>query len=138
MQSRTLKKLITIFFVLIIFSACTKDYIVQEPPEPKGSNKPPPPDSTENKISFETEIEPIFVAKCVLCHGVGGIPPVLAVDKAYHSLMSMAGMIDTITPANSILYKEMLPPGGGMVQYGSTKANADSVYKWIRQGAKDN
>ena len=134
MQSKKLKKLIAIFFVLFIFSSCTKDLIVPDPPAPP----PAPPSPTENKISFEAEIEPIFNAKCVGCHGVGGISPVLANDKAWQSLMSMPGMIDTVTPGSSILYTEMLPPNGGMVQYGSTRANADSVYKWIRQGAKNN
>ena len=134
MQSKTLKNLITIFFALFIFSSCTRDYIVPDPP----AAPPAPPSPTENKISFSGEIQPIFNAKCVRCHGVGQNAPVLASGKSYQSLMSTSGMIDTISPANSKLYIEMLPPSGGMVQYGSTRANADSVYKWIRQGAKNN
>ena len=134
MQSKKLKNLIAFFFVLFIFSSCTRDYIVPDPPAPP----PAPPSPTENKISYAGEIQPIFTAKCVRCHGVGQNAPVLADGSSYLALMNKAGMIDTITPANSKLYQEILPPDGGMVQYGSTKANADSVYKWIRQGAKNN
>jgi hypothetical protein len=132
MQSRKLKNLITIFFVFFIFLSCTRDYIVPDPPAPP----PTPPSPNESKISYSGEIQPIFTAKCVKCHGVGQVPPVLAAGKSYQALMSMSGMIDTITPGNSILYQEMAT-GGGMNQY-CTKSNADSVYKWIRQGAKNN
>jgi hypothetical protein len=132
MQSRKLKKLITIFFVLFIFSSCSRDYIVPEPP----SGPPAPPSPNENKISYSGEIQPVFTAKCVRCHGVGQTLPILTSGKSYQSLMSMPGMIDTITPGNSTLYKEMAT-GGGMNQY-CTKSNADSVYKWIRQGAINN
>jgi len=50
--------------------------------------------------------------------------------------MSIPGMVDTINPGNSSLYLSM-KPGGSMSNY-CKKANADSVYKWIRQGAKNN
>jgi mono/diheme cytochrome c family protein len=132
MQSRKLKKLITALSVVFVLSSCTSKYIVPDPP----AAPPAPPSPNENKISFEKEIEPVFVAKCVKCHGVGQVPPVLAEDKAYPALMSSPGMIDTITPGNSILYIEMAA-GGGMSMY-CNRSNADSVYKWIRQGAKDN
>jgi hypothetical protein len=129
MQNKKLKKLITIFFVLIIFSSCSRDYIVPDPPAA-------PPSPTENKISFELQILPIFDEKCVSCHGPGQTPPDLSNDHAYQALTTMPGMVDTITPGNSTLYKKMAS-GGSMAQY-CTKANADSVYKWIRQGARHN
>lgn len=132
MQIRKLKKLITILSVIFILSSCTSTYIVPDPPAPPVA----PPSPNENKISFSGEIQPIFTAKCVKCHGVGQVAPTLAAGKSYQALMSMSGMIDTITPGNSILYTEMAT-GGGMNQY-CTKSNADSTYKWIRQGAKNN
>ena len=130
MQSKKLKKLITIFFVLFIFSACTKDLIVPDPPAP------PPPPPVPGKMSYAGIIQPIFTAKCVSCHGVGQNAPILSDGKSWQSLHNMSGMIDTIAPANSILYKEMAT-GGGMAAH-CTKANADSVYKWISQGALNN
>ncbi|MDP1621824.1 MAG: hypothetical protein Q8M08_05755 [Bacteroidales bacterium] len=132
MQSRTFNKLMTIIFVLFLFSSCTSDFIVPDPPAPP----PAPPSPNENKISYAGEIQPIFTAKCSFCHGVGATPPVLVSGKSYQSLMTMPGQIDTVTPGNSILYKKMVT-GGSMAQY-CNKANADSVYKWIRQGAKNN
>ncbi len=135
MQSNKLKKLIAIFFVLFIFSSCTKDLIVPDPPAPP----PPPPPPGENQISYKVEIQTIWDAKCNTCHGNGGTPPVLTASKSWQNLMAMPGMIDTVNPGSSILYLEVLPPSGGMVQMGqTTKANADSIYKWIRQGAKNN
>jgi len=132
MQIRKLKKLFTTLFVAFILSSCTSDYIVPEPPSPP----PAPPSPNENKISYSGEIQPVFTSKCVKCHGVGQALPTLTSGKSYQSLMSIGGMIDTITPGNSTLYQEM-KPGGGMSNY-CTKSNADSVYKWIRQGAKNN
>jgi hypothetical protein len=132
MQIRKMKKLFTILFVIFILSSCTSDYIVPEPPE----GPPAPPSPNESKISYSGEIQPIFTGKCMPCHAVGAALPVLVDGKSYQSLMSISGMVDTTNPGNSTLYLEM-KPGGGMSNY-CKKANADSVYKWIRQGAKNN
>jgi hypothetical protein len=124
--------------VLFFIYSCTTDVIVPDPPEPPA---PPHNDSIPDtipvyQISYSGRIQPIFTNKCMPCHAVGAAAPVLVAGKSYQSLMSMSGMIDTITPGNSILYKEM-KPGGGMSNY-CKKADADSVYKWIDQGAKNN
>jgi mono/diheme cytochrome c family protein len=129
MQIGTLKKLISRFFVILLLSSCTSDYIMPDPP-------PAPPDPNENKISYAGAIQPMFTAKCVACHGVGQALPVLAEGKSYQSLMSISGMVDTVSPGNSTLYVVMAS-GGSMNNY-CKKADADSVYKWIRQGAKNN
>ena len=136
MQSKKLKKLIAIFFVLAVLSSCTRDLIVPEPPAPPTAPIPPgPPDTTEYKISYSGEIQPIFTQHCISCHGDGGKNPVLVSGKSYHALMTMPGMVDTIVPGNSILYLKM---SSGTMKPFCTKANSDSTYKWIRQGAKNN
>ena len=132
MQFRKMKKLFTTLFVALILSSCTSDYIVPEPPSPP----PAPPSPNEPKISFAGEIQPIFTGKCMPCHATGAALPNLEEGKSYQSLWSINGMLDTITPDNSNLYKSM-KPGGSMSSY-CKKANADSVYKWIRQGARNN
>ena len=132
MQIRKLKKLFTTLFVIFILSSCSSDYVVPDPPAPP----PAPPSPNESKISYSGEIQPIWNDKCMPCHAVGAALPVLATGKSYQSLMSIPGMVDTINPGNSALYLSMIP-GGSMINY-SKKANADSVYKWIRQGAKNN
>jgi hypothetical protein len=139
MQIRMLKKLFTTFLVMFILASCSSDYIVPEPTGGGGgggNNNPPPPDTNTNQISFAGEIQPIFTNKCMPCHAVGAAAPTLDAGKSYQSLMSIPGMIDTLNPGNSTLYLEM-KPGGGMSNY-CKKANADSVYKWIYQGAKNN
>ncbi len=132
MQSKRLKSLVSILFMAVVLASCTSDLIIPDPPAPPA----PPISPTENQISFAAEIQPIFTAKCAFCHGVGQTPPVLKEGKSYQSLMSIPGMIDTIVPANSTLYKSMAT-GGSMAQY-CNRANVDSTYKWIRQGAKNN
>jgi hypothetical protein len=143
MQSRKLKHLVKILFVLFILSACTSDYIVPEPPAPPVPVVPVDPnDTTSNdtvpvyQTSYSGAIQPMFTAKCIFCHGVGQNAPVLVTGKSYKALMNSPGMVDTINPGSSILYKEMIT-GGGMSSY-CKKADADSVYKWIDQGAKNN
>jgi hypothetical protein len=131
MQSRTLKNLVTIFSVIFILASCTSDYIVPDPPA-----APAPPDSNESIISYSGSIQPIFTAKCITCHAQGKTPPILTAGRSYQSLMSMPGMIDTVSPGNSTLYQKMAT-GGSMAPY-CTKADADSTYKWIRQGARNN
>ncbi len=131
MQSRKLKNLVMFFSVLFILSSCASDLIVPDPPV-----APAPPDPNENQISYADQIQPVFTAKCAFCHGVGQNPPVLVQGKSYQSLMTIPGMVDTAVPGNSELYKSMAS-GGSMAQY-CKKADADSVYKWIRQGAKNN
>ena len=128
-----LKKLIPTLLVFFILSSCTSDYIVPEPPEPPAN----PNDTTpQSIISYAGEIQPIWNAKCMPCHAQGSALPTLATGKSYQSLMSISGMVDTITPVNSALYKSMIT-GGSMVIY-CKKADADSVKKWISQGAKNN
>ncbi|MEI7660742.1 MAG: hypothetical protein WCK34_01020 [Bacteroidota bacterium] len=129
MQSKKLKKLITIFFVLFIFSACTKNLIVPDPPAV-------PVPVVPGQISYAGSIQPIFTAHCITCHKVGGTSPVLVEGKSYQALMNTSGLINTAAPDNSGLYLQM-KPGGGMSSFCS-KADADSTYKWISQGAKNN
>ena len=133
MQIKKLKNLFTTLFVIIILSSCTSDLIVPEPPEPPAN----PNDTTpQSIISFSGAIQPVFTSKCMPCHASGAALPVLEAGKSYQSLMSIAGMVDTISPGNSALYLSM-KPGGSMSNY-CKKSNADSVYKWIDQGAKNN
>ncbi|MEI7501443.1 MAG: hypothetical protein WCK84_13470 [Bacteroidota bacterium] len=130
MQISKLKTLVTILFVIFVISSCTKDSIVPDPPSP------PPPPPVPGKVSYAGVIQPIFTEKCVRCHGVGQSAPVLVAGKSYQALMNTSGMVDIANPGNSIIYLEMAS-GGGMSQYNS-KANADSVFKWISQGAINN
>lgn len=111
--------------LMTLVSACEYEYA--EFPEPVPS---------EVEVKFSTEIVPIFVSSCnsSSCHGTGAVPPDLTPANAYSSLMEL-NQVDTANPANSILYKKMAT--GSMAQF-STAAQAQAVFDWISQGAKNN
>lgn len=139
-----LKHLFPFIVVVVLITSC--EYIAPEPPAPidpytftdPTDTTPKPPDTTpQSIISLSGYIQPvIFTKKCLPCHKAGNVLPVLENGKAYASLWSMGGMLDTASPSNSVLYKKM-NTGGSMNQY-CKKRDADSVLKWIDQGAKDN
>jgi hypothetical protein len=142
MQIKKLKTLFASLVVLFFIYSCTSDVIVPDPPDvPEPPHNDSIPDTIPDtipvhQISYSKQIQPVFTGKCMPCHAAGAAAPTLVSGKSYQSLMSISGMVDTITPGNSTLYKEM-KPGGGMSNY-CKKADADSVYKWIDQGAKNN
>lgn len=90
--------------------------------------------------SYATDVQPLFDASCVSCHG-GGAP------AADYSLTSRAGALgpgsDTVTnvvpgsPESSRLFIRLddgtMPPGG---RWDSTRIAM--VRNWIAKGAKDN
>lgn len=88
-------------------------------------------------VSFANDIIPIFERGCNagVCHGQGGIPPILTADQAYTSLFE-ENQIDLNTPENSILYTKMAS-GGSMNKY-TEPGEPELVLKWIQQGAMDN
>jgi hypothetical protein len=85
-------------------------------------------------VSFTTEIQPLFTAKCAAsgCHS-GAISPNLTEGKAYSSLID-GGLVDTLNAATSVLYVKLttnMPP---------TKLPASDINKvlyWIKQGARE-
>lgn len=125
MQKRTLNLLIVLIAGVILMASCTDKYITQP-------SVPPPPPGYQ--YSLTKDVQPIFDAKCVNCHKGGAIPPDLTPGKAYADLFSM-NLIDTINPANSMVYKKMY--NGSMAVY-CTQQDADVVLQWITQGAKNN
>ena len=88
-------------------------------------------------VSFANDIIPIFDRGCdaSVCHGTGGIPPILTPEEAYTSLFE-ENQIDLNTPENSILYTKMAP-GGSMNKY-TQPGETELVLKWIQQGALNN
>lgn len=111
--------------LMTLLSGCEYDYM--DFPEP-------PPITTE--LKFSSDIIPIFNESCNMsgCHSAGAFDPDLSPANAYASLNSL-NMIDTETPANSILYKAMAT--GSMKNYSSAIKN-QTILTWIQQGAKNN
>jgi hypothetical protein len=125
MQKIKLINLFSIFLGLFLFGACEYATIQPDIPPP-----PPPGDST----SYSLEVQPIFNAKCVICHK-GSTAPDLREGYSYASLMKEA-MVVPFKPNESILYT-CLQAGGSMASYGNAANNATIKY-WIEEGAKNN
>lgn len=108
-------------------TSCTYDQIEPEIP------KPIPPDK---EISFATDIQPIFTAKCVKCH-----PPTagldLSVGKAYDEITATKYM-DLANPAESKIYKY---PNLSSATHSYEKYSTDEaalLLQWITDGAPNN
>jgi hypothetical protein len=120
------KLTIILIFLLGALASCTKDTV-----------KPTVLSSTVKAISFSVDIQPTFTAKCIGCHDHAGDQlPDLTSGYSCSSLKSN-GDIDTVTPANSILYKK-LNTGGNMSSYPADATFAPKILQWITAGAKNN
>ena len=82
-------------------------------------------------LSFKTDIQPIFDANCVSCHG-GTKSPDLRDGKSYNALKTLY----VTSPAESSrLYLKM---AGSSHISRSTDNEKLKVLNWIKQGAKNN
>ena len=111
-----------IVFTLTFLSSCEKAYLV---PEEQG---------IEN-VSYSTEMQPFFDAKCTTCHNGSGIPLNLVSPGSYDALIN-GNYIDTGDPANSKLYSKIMP-GESMSEYASP-AEREMTLVWIVEGANNN
>jgi hypothetical protein len=114
--------------------------------EVTATTQPAPPPA----VSFSTQVQPIFTAKCVGCHS-GGTPPNLSTGSAYSAIVSVAAgqcssasyvvpgstaqsyLIATITPAGSLG-----TCSGGMMSSYATSSDVSTISTWIAQGAPNN
>jgi len=114
-------------FFLAFTTGCYYDQVYVAPEIP---DLPPP----DEEISFDTQIQPIFTAKCIACH-----PPTRSLDltegKAYASINN-ATYIDLGTPAESLIYTKPSPTGSHPGQYNTTEAAL--LLRWIEEGAQNN
>jgi hypothetical protein len=85
------------------------------------------------EISYSADIQPIWNKSCTGCHGSGMTAPDLTEGNSYNDLMN-GGFVVTSDPDDSKIYTEMI---GGMSSYTNT-SDANLVYVWIQQGAKNN
>lgn len=92
----------------------------------------PPAVDPNTTWKLSTDIQPIFNASCVSCHG-GSVPPDLRETKSFNAL-SRGGYVEA--PAeNSRLYKAM---GSASHLPRSTETERLKVLYWITQGAQNN
>jgi hypothetical protein len=91
-----------------------------------------PPVEIPDSVSYKTDIQPIWDAKCLNCHG-GKYSPDLREEVSYGELID-GGYINTENPGESKLIKKFEGTHKGRV----TEAEKASILVWIEQGAKNN
>ncbi len=92
----------------------------------------PPVINPTDTIHFATDIQPIFTANCITCHGALRAPDLRA-GKSYAALTS-GGYVD-LPGESSKLYTRMISSDHAAR---STDADKLKVLIWINQGAKNN
>jgi len=119
------KLLFQLIFLLGTLASCTKD-----------TSKPIVLPSTTSAVKLSTDLQPIFTSNCAIsgCHDGNNMPPDLTSGNSYIGIMN-AGVVDTIDPANSIIYKKINT--GSMSGY-ANPTFASKVLQWITEGAKNN
>ena len=115
------RKWIFLPLLLAALAACEK--VVFEPPE------------VTEEISYATDIQPIWDAKCVTCH-----PPTKGLDlnaeNSFNQLVpEYVAPADSTDPENSDLYRKLT--GSSHVSRTGDLEKA-TILKWIKQGAPDN
>jgi len=124
MKKRFLRLLFLSGTLLTLLTACEYDYIVPTPPPPVIEN---------DTISFLSDIQPIFDAKCISCHS-NSQKPLLTTGNSYNALMT-GNYVVAESPETSSLYTKC-KPGGSMAPYTSSDRLL-LIYRWINAGAKN-
>ena len=100
----------TIFLLTIFFTACISNIEEQQ--------------EELTKVSFINDVKPIMDARCLSCHGVGGIFPEL---KNYSEVSNHAAMVKSEVASGRM-------PKGTVL----TAAQIKSIVDWVDEGALDN
>jgi len=107
--------------LLMILTGCTKYEIP----------KPDCPEDLPTNVSYAADVQPIFDARCVMCHS-GGQAPDLSAGWSYDELTG-GGYLDTDFPCSSSLYTKLAeghnaPPDEELL----------TILGWISEGAENN
>ena len=125
-MNQRLNRIRQILVVLVLiaavqgFSSCTKYEFLPRPVDPN------------HVWSFSVDIQPIFTANCVTCHG-GVQAPILSEGKSY-SALSKGGFIKA-PGEESRLYLQMISSSHTSR---SSDQDKQKVLFWINQGALNN
>lgn len=114
--------------IMIGMAGCKYNWIVPEdvtPPNPDGE-----------PVSYATQVQPIFTAKCITCHKPGGTAPDLTVGNSYNQVVP--AHVNTATPEESDIYKYPAPTTTVHAWKKYSANEAVLVLTWIEEGAKNN
>jgi hypothetical protein len=92
----------------------------------------PPAVDPDAVWSLSTDIQPIFNASCVSCHG-GAIAPNLTEGQS-HNVLTRGGYVD-LPAESSRLYTKLIDPDHAAR---STDVEKLKILYWIEQGAENN
>jgi hypothetical protein len=92
-----------------------------------------PPIEVPTDVSYSADIQPIWDAKCVSCHG-GGISPDLRPDVSYAELVN-GGYVDTGNPEESSLMQKLY---SGSHDARASEEEKQTILAWITEGALNN
>ena len=118
---RNLLIIIPVFFLFL--ESCTYDFV-------------PPKIEPVDSVYFSETIKPIIKENCESCHN-GNLSPNLLPENAYNSLID--NYVNIEKPEQSTIYlrligeESLMPPNSPLSQ-----GKIDSVFIWIKQGAKNN
>lgn len=107
-----------------------------------GSSTPTPPTPVNNDYFYDTDIAPIFAARCASCHN-GGIPaaeaawPLTSPTNALADHTEVQSRVDLANPADSLVIQKAVndaPHVGGEV-IKKTDPEYQVLVDWVTQGA---
>jgi len=118
--------------LILLLNSCYYDGIIERPTDQPIDNTP---------LSFQTDIQPIFDANCIVCHN-GNLDPDLRDGNSYAALSAIPGSIVAGDADGSELV-DMLEHKAGVdnPMPPSAPIDAASINKfktWINQGALNN
>ena len=93
----------------------------------------PPAVDQNYEWSLKDDIQPIFNAKCISCHG-GGLAPDLRSDKSWNSL-TKGGYVD-LPAESSTLYVQISTNSSHIPK--TSDVEKQKILYWIEQGANNN
>ena len=120
--------MILVLFTILI-SGCRYNFIVpEETVDPNPGGEP---------VSYATQVQPIFTAKCIECHKQGGTAPNLTAGSSYNQVVP--AHVDLAKPEESDIYKYPSPTSTSLHTWRKYSTNeATLVLTWIKEGAKNN
>jgi mono/diheme cytochrome c family protein len=126
MKKRSL--FLMMILLVAVLAGCRYNWILPEEDEnPNPGGEP---------VSYSTQIQPIFTAKCISCHNTGGEAPDLSAGKSYNQVVP--AHVNLTSPDQSDIYVYPSPTSSvhSWKKYSSNEAKL--VLTWIEEGAKNN